>query len=126
MDIKQFLTPILGLNVADVVSAVQKLVLANLSPRQRGAGIRFAPRRVNRSLHPLLKEVTMSILKKLVAPLVGLNMADVVSAVQKLVLANLSSRKQGAGIRISVWLHISGFLLPAFAGTSFTGMTRFL
>ncbi len=80
MDIKQFLAPIVGLNVADVVSAIQKLVLANLSPRKRGAGIQFTQWRVNRSLHPQLKEVTMGILKKLLAPIVGQNPAGALSA----------------------------------------------
>ena len=42
MYLKKLFAPVLGLIVADIVSAVQKLVLANLSPRKRGAGIRFA------------------------------------------------------------------------------------
>ena len=65
MYFKKFVAPVMGLSVADVVSAVQKLVLAK-------AGIRFAPWRVNRSQHPQLKEVFMSSIKKLVAPVVGL------------------------------------------------------
>ena len=73
MYLKKFLAPIVGLIVADVVSAVQKLVLAK-------AGIRFAPWRVNRSLHSQIKEVIMGIMKKLVASLVGLNPAGAWSA----------------------------------------------
>ena len=65
MYFKKFVAPVVGLSVADVVSAVQKLVLAK-------AGIRYAPWRVNRSQHPQLKEVFMSSIKKLVAPVVGL------------------------------------------------------
>ena len=57
MYFKKFVAPIMGLSVADVVSA---------------AKIRFAPRRVNRSQHPQLKEVFMSSIKKLIAPVVGL------------------------------------------------------
>ena len=73
MYLKKFLAPIVGLIVADVVSAVQKLVLAK-------AGIRFAPWRVNRSLHSQIKEVIMGIIKKLVASLVGRNPAGSWSA----------------------------------------------
>ena len=43
MYLKKFLARFVGLTVAGAVSAVQKLVPANLSPRKRGAGIRFAP-----------------------------------------------------------------------------------
>jgi len=70
MDIKQFLAPLVGLNVPDVVSA---------------AKTRFAPW-VNRSLHPQLKEVYMSTEKKFVASLMRLNPAGSWSAVQKLLL----------------------------------------
>ena len=80
MYLKKLFAPVVGLIVADVVSAVQKLVLANLSPRKRGAGIRFTPRRVNRSLHSQSKKVNMSMLKNLVASLVGLNPAGAWSA----------------------------------------------
>ena len=80
MYLKKLFAPVLGLIVADVVSAVQKLVLANLSPRKRGAGIRFTPRRVNRSLHSQSKKVNMSMLKNLVASVVGLNPAGAWSA----------------------------------------------
>ncbi len=52
------LAPLMGLTVADVVSA---------------AKTRFAPGRVNRSQHPQPKEVIMGMMKKLVASLVGLN-----------------------------------------------------
>ena len=92
MYFKKFVAPIVGLTVADAVSAVQKLVLAK-------AGIRFAPWRVNRSQHPQLKEVLMSKINKLFASLVGRNPAGFGSAVQKLVLANLSPRKRGAGMQ---------------------------
>ena len=43
MYLKKFLARFVGLTVAGAVSAVQKLVLANLSPRKRGAEIRFVP-----------------------------------------------------------------------------------
>ena len=71
MLITKFLAPLVGLTVADVVSA---------------AKIRFAPRRVNHSKNPQIKEVNMSILKKLVASIARLNPAGSWSAVQKLVL----------------------------------------
>ena len=57
MYFKKFVAPVVGLSVADVVSA---------------AKIRYAPWRVNRSQHPQLKEVFMSSIKKHVAPVVGL------------------------------------------------------
>ena len=65
MYFKKFVAPVMGLSVADVVSA---------------AKIRFAPWRVNRSQHPQLKEVTMSIIMKLVASIVRLNPAGSLSA----------------------------------------------
>ena len=83
MLITKFLAPLLGLNVADVVSA---------------AKTRFAPW-LNHSKNPQLKEVNMSILKKLVASIKRLNPAGSWSAVQKLVPVNLSLRKQGAGMQ---------------------------
>ena len=67
MYFKKFVAPVMGLSVADVVSA---------------AKIRFAPWRVNRSQHPQLKEVFMSSIKKLVAPVVGLIPAGSWSAVK--------------------------------------------
>ena len=73
MYLKKCLARFVGLTVADVVSAVQKLVLAK-------AGIRFAPERVNRFHHSQLKEVIMYMIKKLVASLVGLNPAGSCSA----------------------------------------------
>ena len=42
MYFKQLFAPLVGPKVAGIWSAVQKLVLANLSPRKRGAKIRFA------------------------------------------------------------------------------------
>ena len=95
MYLKKLFAPVVGLIVAGVVSAVQKLVLANLSPRKRGAGIRFAPGRVNHSLHPQLKEVTMGILKKLVASVVGLKPAGFWSAakMQSLPCRSASTRR---------------------------------
>ena len=84
MYFKKFVAPIVGLTVADAVSATK---------------IRFAPWRVNRSQHPQLKEVLMSKINKLFASLVGRNPAGFGSAVQKLVLANLSPRKRGAGMQ---------------------------
>ncbi len=72
MYFKKFVAPVMGLTVADVVSATK---------------IRFAPRRVNRSQHPQFKEVLMSMINKLFASLVGQNTAGFGSAVQKLVLA---------------------------------------
>ena len=65
MYIMKFLARFVGLTVADVVSA---------------AKIGFAPWRVNRSCHPQLKEVTMGIVKKLVASIAGLNPAGAWSA----------------------------------------------
>ena len=73
MDIKQILTPIPGLNVADVVSIVQKLVLAK-------AGTRFAQCCSESSYFIQLNEVTMGILKKLFASIAGLNPAGTWSA----------------------------------------------
>ena len=64
MYLKKFLAPV-GLIVADVVSA---------------AKLRFTSWRVNRSQNPQLKEAIMSIIKKLVAPFVGLNPAGFWSA----------------------------------------------
>ena len=84
MYFKKFVAPVMGLTVADAVSATK---------------IRFAPRRVNRSQHPQLKEVLMSMINKLFASLVGRNPAGFGSAVQKLVLSNLSPRKRGAGMQ---------------------------
>ena len=65
MYLKKFLARFVGLTVADVVSA---------------AKIGFTPWRVNRSCHPQLKEVTMGIVKKLVASIAGLNPAGAWSA----------------------------------------------
>ena len=67
MYFKKFVASVMGLSVADVVSAPK---------------IRFAPWRVNRSQHPQLKEVFMSSIKKLVAPVVGLILAGSWSAVK--------------------------------------------
>ena len=74
MYLKKFVAPVMGLTVADVVSA---------------AKIRFAPWRGNRSQHPQLKEVFMSSIKKLVAPVVGLIPAGSWSAakIQAMLLA---------------------------------------
>ena len=80
MYLKKCLARFVGLTVADAVSAVQKLVPAK-------AGIRFAPKRVNRSRHSQSKEVTMGMMKKFIASVVGLVQAGACSAVQKLVLA---------------------------------------
>ena len=65
MSLKKIFAPLVGLTVADVVSA---------------AKIRFAPRRVNHSKNPQIKEVNMSILKKLVASIARLNPAGSWSA----------------------------------------------
>ena len=65
MYLKKFVAPVMGLTVADTVSA---------------AKIRFAPERVNRFHHSQLKEVIMCMIKKLVASLVGLNPAGSCSA----------------------------------------------
>ena len=63
--LKKLFAPVVGLIVADVVSA---------------AKIGFAPWWVNRSRHPQLNEVTMSIVMKLVASIVRLNPAGAWSA----------------------------------------------
>ncbi len=63
--LKKLFAPVVGLIVADVVSA---------------AKIGFAPWWVNRSRHPQLNEVIMSIVNKLVASVVGLNPAGFWSA----------------------------------------------
>ena len=67
MDIKQLLIPIVGLSVAGIESA---------------AKIRFTPVWVNHLCNPQLKEVNMSIVKKLVASVVGLNPAGSWSAIK--------------------------------------------
>ena len=85
MYLKKFLARFVGLTVAGVVSA---------------AKIRFAPRRVNHSINPQIKEVNMSFIKKFVAFLGRLNLAGSLSAVQKLFLVNLSPRKRGAGMQL--------------------------
>ncbi len=85
MYLKNFLARFVGLTVAGVVSA---------------AKIRFAPRRVNHSINPQIKEVNMGFIKKFVAFLGRLNLAGSLSAVQKLVLVNLSQRKRGAGMQL--------------------------
>ena len=71
--LKKLFAPVVGLIVADVVSA---------------AKIGFAPWWVNRSRHPQLNEVIMSIVNKLVASVVGLNPAGAwsVAKMQSLLL----------------------------------------
>ena len=86
----------MGLTVADVVSA---------------AKIRFAPGRVNRSRHPQLNEVTMSIIKKLFALFGGLTVADLVSA---------------AKIRFAPWCGASFYFTSIVRGNMKTRKTRII
>ena len=74
MYFKQLFAPLVGLIVADDGSA---------------AKLRFAPRRVNRSQNPQVKEVIMSIINKLFVPIVGLIPAGFGSAakMQSMLLA---------------------------------------
>ena len=76
-DIKQLLTPVLGLSVADTESVAKN---------------RFTLCRMNRSCHPQLKEVYMSTKKKFVASLMRLNPAGSWSAGQKTVFAKAGMR----------------------------------
>ena len=107
MYLKKFLARFLGLNVANVVSA---------------AKTRFAPCRVNRSQNPQFREVLMNcIMKKFVASIARLNPAGSLSAIQKLVLANLSSRKRGAGMQpllLTFTLMVAAFWVSPAAVTA--------
>ena len=76
---KNFLARFVGLTVANVVSAAQKLVLVSLSSQKRGAEIRYTPWKVNRSLYSQSKEVNMRSLKQLVASIARLLIALSVS-----------------------------------------------
>ena len=69
MSMKKLFAPFKGVIVAGAVPA---------------AKLRFAPQRVNHSQNPQIKEVIMSIIKKLVASFVGLNLAGPRSAMKLL------------------------------------------
>ena len=69
MSMKKLFAPFKGVIVAGAVPATK---------------LRFAPRRVNHSQNPQIKEVIMSIIKKLVASFVGLNPAGPRSAMKLL------------------------------------------
>ena len=66
----------------------------------------------------------MGMMKKCSTPVVGLNPVDVVSDVQKLVLANLSPRKRGAGIRFAQWYSESSYFTSSVGGIMEKSKTR--